>query len=265
MSQPSTLGDYLRAVRRERKVSIERAAEETRIRADFLMRMESDEFDFLAPAYVRGFLRTYARFLDVSPGPLIEEFDRRFGGVGADPRQIVVERGRAAPRERRKLPRWAALAIALLGVIGLLALVGVLVSPDDDDGRKARVATTDEPSASPTPTESEEPSPSPTPSESPSPSAVPLDSELAFADGIDVEITAATARCWVLVAADGVELYRDIIEVGETQSFSAEEEMEIVLGAPSGIEFVVNGQDLGPPPFDDARSLRLPDDIDALL
>ena len=51
-------------------MSIERCAEETRIRADFLMRMESDEFDFLAPAYVRGFLKSYAYFLRVKPEPL---------------------------------------------------------------------------------------------------------------------------------------------------------------------------------------------------
>ncbi|MGH2730893.1 MAG: helix-turn-helix domain-containing protein, partial [Actinomycetota bacterium] len=62
MPERMTMGAYLRAARRRRRVSIERAAEDTRIRAGFLMRMESDEFDFLAPAYVRGFLRSYARY-----------------------------------------------------------------------------------------------------------------------------------------------------------------------------------------------------------
>ena len=65
------MGAYLRAARSRRRVSIDRAAEQTRIRADFLMRMESDEFDFLAPAYVRGFLKTYARFLRVEPERLV--------------------------------------------------------------------------------------------------------------------------------------------------------------------------------------------------
>ena len=64
------MGAYLRAARRRRRISIDRAAEDTKIRADFLMRMESDEFDFLAPAYVRSFLKTYARFLRLDPGPL---------------------------------------------------------------------------------------------------------------------------------------------------------------------------------------------------
>ena len=50
MTESRTIGDFLRAARRKRRVSIERAAEETRIRADYLMRMESDEMDFLAPA-----------------------------------------------------------------------------------------------------------------------------------------------------------------------------------------------------------------------
>src|SRR3989337_168849 len=79
VTESASTGALLRTARRKRRVSIERAAEETRIRADFLMRMESDEFDFLAPAYVRGFLKTYARFLRVDPDPLLEQFDRRYG------------------------------------------------------------------------------------------------------------------------------------------------------------------------------------------
>ncbi len=79
VTDQATLGAFLRAARRRRRVSIERAADQTRIRSDYIMRMESDEFDFLAPAYVRGFLRTYARFLRVDPTPLLAEFAHTFG------------------------------------------------------------------------------------------------------------------------------------------------------------------------------------------
>src|SRR5919112_2159746 len=89
VTEPRTIGDFLRAARRKRRVSIERAAEETRIRADYLMRMESDEFDFLAPAYVRGFLKTYARFLRLNAEPLLEDFDRRFGSGRFETQQII--------------------------------------------------------------------------------------------------------------------------------------------------------------------------------
>src|SRR5687767_14256651 len=98
MSETPSMGAYLRAARRRRRVSIERAAEDTRIRPDYLMRMESDEFDFLSPTDVRGFLKTYSRFLQVDPDPLLQEFDRRFGGA-ADPgarAEAHADGGRAA-------------------------------------------------------------------------------------------------------------------------------------------------------------------------
>src|SRR5688572_31869101 len=94
------MGDYLRAARRRRRVSIERAAEDTKIQAKFLMQMESDEFDFMAAAYVRGFLRTYARYLRVEPDPLIKEFDRRFG-YRVDTAQIMAAQRRSRFGRRR--------------------------------------------------------------------------------------------------------------------------------------------------------------------
>src|ERR671915_477803 len=98
------MGAYLRAARRKRRVSIERAADDTRIRADFLMRMESDEFDFLAPAYVRGFLKTYARFLRVDPEPLLQEFDHKYGTGRVNTAQILAhDRSSSVPKERRPM------------------------------------------------------------------------------------------------------------------------------------------------------------------
>src|ERR671915_198311 len=129
-----TMGAYLRAARRRRRVSIERAAEDTRIRADFLMRMESDEFDFLAPAYVRGFLRTYARFLHVAPEPLLEEFDRQHGSPRPDTQQIVAleRRQKSVPREPRVRNNWAIAASLAAVVLIALAVVGVMANPDEE-------------------------------------------------------------------------------------------------------------------------------------
>src|SRR5918998_127408 len=132
VTQSRTAGEFLRAARRRRRVSIERAAEETRIRADYLMRMESDEFDFLAPAYVRGFLRSYARFLGVDPAPLLDDFDRRYGTGRTDTGQIAAldRRARSAPRQRRSASRWSIAAwVAALALLGL-GVVGLVVSPE---------------------------------------------------------------------------------------------------------------------------------------
>src|ERR671911_554713 len=112
------MGAYLRAARRKRRVGMERAAEETRIRADFLMRMESDEFDFLAPAYVRSFLKNYARYLRIQTEPMLEEFDRQHGRTKLDTAQILALEKRAkSSRPRRVLNSWATAAIIAIGIM----------------------------------------------------------------------------------------------------------------------------------------------------
>ena len=161
MTEPTTLGAYLRAMRRRRRVSIERAAEDTRIRADFLMRMESDEFDFLAPAYVRGFLKSYSRYLGIDPEPMTAEFDRRYGGGRVDTSQLVAlqRRGRRrVPREPIKLNPVALGIVAIAGSLGVLGLVGLITGPDDKPISERIAEARSSVGVSPSSTPSSEPS-----------------------------------------------------------------------------------------------------------
>jgi cytoskeleton protein RodZ len=256
--QPTSMGAYLRAARRKRRVGIERAAEETRIRADFLMRMESDEFDFLAPAYVRGFLKTYARFLRVDPDPLLEEFDRRFGARVDTAQMIALEKhGRRTRLERPKLSsNWTVAALFAGFLLLVLAVVGLVSEPDDNE-RAGNVATQED--------ETPTPEPSDTPTESPSPTPTPTDIEeiIAAADTIELEIVASTDRCWTTVTADGEEVFTGTLEIGQSETFTAEEKMDVVLGNAGGIELVVNGQNIGSP-GGTVVDFSLPQDVDSL-
>lgn len=66
------IGDKLRQAREERKVSLEQAAQQTRIRLRFLEALEKGELDSLPSAtQARGFLRAYAQFLKIDPEPLL--------------------------------------------------------------------------------------------------------------------------------------------------------------------------------------------------
>ena len=48
----------------ERRVSLEEAAQATRIRRDYLAKLESDDHSMMPePIYVRGFIKTYANYL----------------------------------------------------------------------------------------------------------------------------------------------------------------------------------------------------------
>lgn len=257
------MGAYLRAARRRRRVSIDRAAEQTRIRADFLMRMESDEFDFLAPAYVRGFLKNYARFLRVDPEPLLEEFDTRWGGGRFDTGQLVsIDRRnkQTVPREPRRISNWTLAAVAAGVLLLIFASIGLIVGPEDEE-RPDKVTDLEE---SPKPKKTSTPSPSPTAVVTPSPAPTETSNEIAFTDGIEVEVVAANSECWIDVTSDGLNVYSGTLAFGNSEVFTAEEEMSIVLGFPEGVELVVNGQNLGSPGGVDPITVKLPDDLETL-
>lgn len=267
-SDGQSMGAYLRAARRRRRISIDRAADDTKIRSDFLMRMESDEFDFLAPAYVRGFLKTYTRYLRVDPEPLVDEFDRRFGGR-VDTAQIIASQRKSKHRRRglrepRRISSWAIAAMFAAGVLVFMGFIGLTQGgdppsrPSRDDGNVARSDRQSTPS--PTPDESPDASPSPTPTESPEED----EDALAFADGIELQIVANSAECWVDVTSDGNNIFSETLAIGRSETFEADDEMTVILGFPAGVELIVNGRNLGSPGGNNPLTLKLPDDVESL-
>lgn len=219
------------------------------------MRMESDEFDFLAPAYVRSFLKSYARFLHLDPGPLVTEFDRRYGAQKFETAQIAAleRRAKTVPKQR-KLNSWVTAAAVSLVVLVALAIVGLATGKEEEDPRRDVAQV--QPSAAPEDevvTEEAEPTPTPSPDET----------FIAFTDGIELEVIATGADCWLEVYADGELLYYETLAAGESELFTAEEKMAVRLGYPAGIELIVNGKNIGSPGGQDPIELVLPDDVES--
>jgi cytoskeleton protein RodZ len=258
MADRTTMGAYLRAARRRRRIGIEKAAEDTRIRSDFLMRMESDEFDFLAPTYVRGFLKSYARYLRVDPDPLLEEFDRRVGKRTESQQVMALEkhRGRDMLPTRRRMSSWGVAASLAAGVLLLLAGIGLVQG--DDPGPRDRTPVAGVPKDEKTAEPSESPSAtvaSPSPAET-----------VALTDDIIVEVVAVNGNCWVLAAEDGEEVNPagETLVQGDSLTFEGEEKVFIRLGLPASVELIVNGSNIGSPGGTDPINLTFPDDIDAI-
>jgi cytoskeleton protein RodZ len=254
------MGAYLRAARTEQSVSLERAAQDTKIKADFLMRMESDEFDFIAPAYARGFLRSYARYLGLEDQPFLDEFDRRFGTGPVESIQIVAAEKAKTKKVRDHSPfsRWTIVLVIAAGVLLALALIGIF-TPKPARDRQNGVANRPSESPSPSVVEKKE-KPSPTPSPTPTPN-------LLLAEGMELTVEAANGDCWVDVDTDGEDTFAEIVPVGESETFTATNEMVVVLGAPSSVELVLNDIDLGSPSTDQPGALKftLPQDFGTVL
>lgn len=72
-----TIGQRLKREREARYISLEKAAEETRIRRVFIQALEADDFSVMpSAAQGRGFLRNYAEYLDLNIDELIAEIQR---------------------------------------------------------------------------------------------------------------------------------------------------------------------------------------------
>src|SRR5579862_6289123 len=74
------LGERIRATREARGLSLSDVAEQIRIRSVYLAAIEDENWPAIgAPIYVRGFLRTYARFLALSPEEAVSDFNTEMG------------------------------------------------------------------------------------------------------------------------------------------------------------------------------------------
>lgn len=138
------IGNTLREARLRRGLDILECEAETKIRAKYLRAMEEEHFDLMpSPTYVRGFLRTYAEFLDLDGRLVLDEYESRFGefreyrpppeGTPRVPRQPVRSHRRETPDHHRrrsassaprrtKRPRRTEVQLLWLAIGGVMAV-----------------------------------------------------------------------------------------------------------------------------------------------
>lgn len=112
------VGQMLRAARLERDISIQDVARQLRLSAKQVNALETDEYDQLAGGtFLRGFVRNYAKLLQLDDAPLLRALER---SVPPPPAQIIPPAIEGIPfpsdqrRARRNLIIGAGIIIALL-------------------------------------------------------------------------------------------------------------------------------------------------------
>ena len=132
----TAIGATLRDARRRYGLEVREVEERTKIRARYIRALENEDWETLpAPAYIRGFLRTYGQLLGLDGEMLADEFRRRYGdgpGTGTPtsgpPEPLLSERRRpSAPRFSRGV--WIIGIVA--GIIVLLLLLSLLGGGDE--------------------------------------------------------------------------------------------------------------------------------------
>jgi len=112
-----SIGERLRAAREQRGLSIDQLAEYVRLDESVVAALEADDFDALgAPVFVRGHLKTSARFLEIDVDELLGDYD------AAAPEPVVrppaAGQASGVPITINLVP-WGAGALGVLMAIGL--------------------------------------------------------------------------------------------------------------------------------------------------
>lgn len=223
-------GNVLEAKRTARGLSLADAAAATRIRLRHLTALESDDFSELPPVYVRGYLRTYATFLDLDGPALVDAYDSTVGRSGRN----LAFRPLAGGSGNSALVFTAPMAAAIGVVLLVVAFTGYIYKELDS----VRVVT-------PTP------GPAATALASPAPAAAavaPLaPAPSAVARQVTLVVT-ATDTVWIDVQVDGKPQFADagkVLEAGATLTFTGQQKVRITSGKATATEVNVNGKDLG--------------------
>jgi cytoskeleton protein RodZ len=76
ITEMDELGHILREARETKGLTLEEVQQQIRINARFLAALEEGEYERLpTPVHARGFLRNYARFLNLDPKPLVDRYE----------------------------------------------------------------------------------------------------------------------------------------------------------------------------------------------
>jgi len=93
----ATVGEQLRAGRAAQQLTLHQVAETTKIRTDYLAALETGDYNrFVAPVYIRGFVRSYATLLRLDVAQVMAGLDEELGQTTKfreDPSLTPAKRG----------------------------------------------------------------------------------------------------------------------------------------------------------------------------
>ncbi len=148
-SSEETVGEILLSARERAGLSLEEVGQETRLAVKNLEYLETDNFEALpAKVYVRGFIRTYAAFLNLDVEHLLSKYEvqtgqthKTKGDLWEIEAEVVEERlGSAFPVRRLMFP-------AILLVIALFIVLFIMTRGDRREDEPGSQPASEEPIA----------------------------------------------------------------------------------------------------------------------
>jgi cytoskeleton protein RodZ len=217
------LGDTLRERRSTLGISIEQAEEATRIRGKLLTALEAGDYQRLPnPGYVRGYVSSYAKFLELDPVPLLAMYRAETGAGRYHDINLVADEA-VAPRGQQHAVPWKAamIFVAVLAVLAAAIWMGVRLT-----SKPAGLAPIPPGTATSTPAGG--------------PPAGPGAPVAAAPSHVKVSVAADSASA-VTITVDGKPFYKGSLAGGQSKEFDLTATAVLVIARPSAVTVVQDG------------------------
>lgn len=227
------LGKKLKEARKVKGVSLADAAATTKIKAEYLQMLEAEQFERLPPpAYVRGFLKIYARFLGLDQEPLLKLYNEAYRAP--EPKMVFAGQRRVPSVPFLPAIKWthllqfiggaAFLVLIVLGLLKLLRSEKKMISPATEFAIVADPYTSETIERISLPPEMAAP---------PAPAASSLKLEARAKEDV-----------WLEVYADGGLVFYSTLRAGRPTRWEAEKGYRIRVGNPRKICLLLNGEEI---------------------
>ncbi|MDD4345688.1 MAG: DUF4115 domain-containing protein [Desulfitobacteriaceae bacterium] len=230
------VGEKLRVAREMKAWSLNDAEEATKIRARYLEALENEQYEIIPGiAYVKGFLQTYAKHLDLDPREVLELFKSTYVSEKKNSLKMPFNFS-SRPFWRRPV---TAVIMALLVISAVVVIADwsthsqkpISYTPLSSAPEENKVKDTDSGVAPPLNVTSSEAQPS-TPANSP---------EVPGTEGLIAQLV-FKQKCWLLVKADGEVALEGEYSGGTTKELIAANNIEFVtVGNAGGLSVTLNG------------------------
>ncbi len=236
------LGDTLRERRMALGMSLLQAEEATKIRAKLLELLENGEYVRLPnPGYVRGYVTSYASFLELDSASLLAMY-RAETGAGGRSRDIAPAAEAVKPRgQQHAVPLKAALilvvilAVVALGVWLVVRAVQGPETPTPIPTAGSPVATSSAPASDAGTTARPDNTAT----------APPVLENKPFALRVAV---APDGASWIRVTVDGLNAYEGSLTSGQSKEFQVTKSAVVKIGKPSFVTVYRDGNRVPIPP-----------------